>query len=67
MQANSALQKAEALLPKLTEQETDILLNQIFNLRKQSGRKLQKRRAFVEGEPVSKKPECPYGHWSTIV
>ncbi len=55
MQANTALQKAEALLPKLTERETELLLKRIFEQRKTPKRGITKTpgvcggRACIEG------------------
>lgn len=55
MPTSTALQQAEALLPKLTQEEAETLLQRIFNLRKRTERGITKTpgvcggRACIEG------------------
>lgn len=64
MSANTALQKAEALLPKLTERETDILLYQIFERRKTPKRGVSKTPGVCGGDACIDGTRMPI--WSLV-
>jgi uncharacterized protein (DUF433 family) len=64
MSTNSALQKAEALLPKLTERETDILLYQIFERRKTPKRGVSKTPGVCGGDACIDGTRMPI--WSLV-
>lgn len=60
----AALRQAEALLPKMTEQEVDILLGQIFNRRKTEVRGIKKVAGVCGGRACIEVTRIPV--WSLV-
>ncbi|MCU0345308.1 MAG: DUF433 domain-containing protein [Saprospiraceae bacterium] len=64
MPASTALQKAEAILTELTEQETEILLQRIFDKRKPSNRGISKTPGVCGGRACIDGTRMPV--WSLV-
>lgn len=64
MQTSSAFQVAEAILPQLSERETDILLYQIFERRKTPKRGVSKKPSICGGDACIEGTRMPV--WSLV-
>lgn len=64
MAVSSALKEAEALLRKLTEEETAILLRQIFSLRRRTDRGISKTPGVCGGRACIENTRMPV--WSLV-